>query len=231
MYVYCLGGDIVLTPMIQHQNVYLLKDWYSSYAYLLWSENCFMWVIISFNCLARFWARCMLLYWLSKGGRLKLHKPWISYALCVDSTIVISINYHYRKVEFRVGCGITVWVMVIDDVILERNGKQNFFFSGGWATLGGCWEFKLIQGFWGVPNESLWQINCGWLCVLDNTVFVKNVYKTFEFCVEKARFILKCFMSKKMFSYIDVIDLPCLSFYLKLWLLCSDLACVLVWCE
>ena len=32
---------------------------------------------------------------------------------------------------FGVGCGITVCVMVVDNVILERIGKQNFFLVFG----------------------------------------------------------------------------------------------------
>ena len=40
--------------------------------------------------------------------------------------------------------------------------------------------------------NDFWQMNGGWLCVLDNIVLVKNVYKAFEFRMENARFISKC---------------------------------------
>ena len=49
-----------------------------------------------------------------------------SYALCAVSTVVISINYHYKNVISSVGCGITAWVMVVDRAGLKRNGEQNF---------------------------------------------------------------------------------------------------------
>ena len=34
--------------------------------------------------------------------------------------------------------------------------------------------------------SSPWQSNYGWLCVMGNTLFIKNVYKTFEFHLENA---------------------------------------------
>ena len=137
----------------------IVNDWLLYFMYvwrLVWywysTKMCIICVlkggIVGMRCdliwlLARSWAVVMTFF--CKGRRDKIAKPWISYTLCVGSTVVISINYHYRNVVFHVGCGITMWVMGVGSVTLERNGKENF--PSVWAIWGRCWKVDLIQGF------------------------------------------------------------------------------------